>query len=342
MKKKTILLLSLILAFPACEDGADTKKETLNKLNVFVLCEGNFGQSNASLWSLNPEMDEIQGPIYKNITGKSLGDIGQSMALRDNRLWVINNNTHSIEIFLLDQEILHENSISIPGSSPRYMTFLNDKAYVTCWYIPGIIVIDANSQTVIDTIFLDGLPEMIVENNGYLFTGLIMNTDWSSGTHLLKISPEGSIVNTYDVIKGPDQLLIKDDELYVTSSYYDEAYTTSYTGTSRINLTNGDIITKDHGTALPGQDMVILNDRVYRIFEGGVVPLNNDLSLDLNEKIGNESGLYSAAAKGDKLFFGLTDYVAPDEVKLLNTQGVLLKTYQVGALPGSFLFYESP
>ncbi|MEE8437185.1 MAG: hypothetical protein V3S22_02480, partial [Candidatus Neomarinimicrobiota bacterium] len=115
MKKKTILLLSLILAFPACEDGADTKKETLNKLNVFVLCEGNFGQSNASLWSLNPEMDEIQGPIYKNITGKSLGDIGQSMALRDNRLWVINNNTHSIEIFLLDQEILHENSISIPG-----------------------------------------------------------------------------------------------------------------------------------------------------------------------------------------------------------------------------------
>ncbi|MEE8437339.1 MAG: hypothetical protein V3S22_03260, partial [Candidatus Neomarinimicrobiota bacterium] len=59
------------------------------------------------------------------------------------------------------------------------------------------------------------------------------------------------------------------------------------------------------------------------------------------EKIGNESGLYSAAAKGDKLFFGLTDYAAPDEVKILNIQGELLNTYQVGALPGAFLFYES-
>ncbi len=131
MKKKTILPLILILAFSACENGSDTKKETLNKLNVFVLCEGNFGQSNASLWSLDPELDGVQGPIYKNITGNSLGDIGQSMALRDNRLWVINNNTHTIEIFLLDEEILHENSISLPGSSPRYMTFVNDKAYIT-------------------------------------------------------------------------------------------------------------------------------------------------------------------------------------------------------------------
>lgn len=340
MKKKTILPLILILAFSACENGSDTKKETLNKLNVFVLCEGNFGQSNASLWLLDPEMEEVQGPIYKNITGNSLGDIGQSMALRDNRLWVINNNTHSIEIFFLDQEILHENSISLPGSSPRYMTFVNDKAYITCWYIPGIIVVDANSQTVIDTIYLDGMPEMIVEYDGYLYTGLIMNADWSPGTHLLKISTEGSILNTYDVIKGPDQLLVKDDELYITGTYYDEAYN-SFTGTSRINLTNDEIITKDHGAALPGQDMVILNDRVYRVFEGGVVPLNNDLSLNLSEKIGNEAGLYSAAAHGDKLFFGLTDFQAPDEVKILNTQAVLLNSYQVGALPGAFLFYES-
>ncbi|MEE8334931.1 MAG: hypothetical protein V3S48_00665 [Candidatus Neomarinimicrobiota bacterium] len=340
MKKKTILPLILILAFSACENGSDTKKETLNKLNVFVLCEGNFGQSNASLWSLDPEMEEVQGPIYKNITGNSLGDIGQSMALRDNRLWVINNNTHTIEIFLLDEEILHENSISLPGSSPRYMTFLNDKAYITCWYIPGIIVMDANSQTVIDTIYLDGMPEMIVEYDGYLYTGLIMNADWSSGTHLLKISAEGSIVNTYDVIKGPDQLLVKDDELYVTSTYYDEAYN-SFTGTSRINLTNDEIITKDHGAALPGQDMLILKNRVYRVFEGGVVPVNNDLSLNLSEKIGNEAALYSAAAQGDKLFFGLTDFQAPDEVKIFDTQAVLLNSYQVGALPGAFLFYES-
>jgi len=339
MNKISIYLTLFFLFLTACQDQKNSSPDSLNSSNIFILCEGNYNQSNASLWSLDPQIG-VQGPIYQNMTGNPLGDIAQSMAYRDNRLWVINNNTHSIEIFLLDQEIMHENSIPVPGASPRYMTFLDDRAYVTCWYIPGIIVIDANAQTVIDTIFLSGLPEMIVEKDGYLYTGIIMDHNWKNTPDLLKLTPQGQIVKTYNVINGPDQLLLKNEDLYVTSVYYDSVFN-SNTGTSKINLMTDEVIKKDHGAAGSGQDLLILNNQVYRIFEGGVMPFMSDLTLNKNQKIGNETGLYSAAAYGDNLFFGLTDFQAPDEIKMLDGQGLLIGTYQVGAIPGSFLFFDS-
>jgi hypothetical protein len=93
-------------------------------------------------------------------------------------------------------------------------------------------------------------------------------------------------------------------------------------------------------TSSYGTDIFKYQNKIYHLFDGGVVPLNNDLTPDTTGKIGNFSSLRSASAYGDHLYFGISDYVAPDTLMVINGSGELINDYIVGALPGSFAFYN--
>ena len=64
------------------------------------------------------------------------------------------------------------------------------------------------------------------------------------------------------------------------------------------------------------------------------------MSPNINEKIGDLESIYSAATDGDYFYFGKSDYVAPDTVLILDEDGELVYDFVVGALPGSFAFYN--
>ena len=44
---------------------------------------------------------------------------------------------------------------------------------------------------------------------------------------------------------------------------------------------------------------------------------------------------------GEYIYFGLSDYAAPDEVVVINAEGYEVNRYEVGALPGDFAIWES-
>ena len=46
--------------------------------------------------------------------------------------------------------------------------------------------------------------------------------------------------------------------------------------------------------------------------------------------------MYSAAADGEYLYFGTTDYVAPDTVYVTTHSGEAVNQFIVGAMPGDF------
>ncbi len=339
--KNFLLLAITFMILPGCEDLKQSNDDKVKPLNIFALCEGNYGQNNASLWSINPEDTIASGPLYKNIYNKPMGDIAQSLTLEEDKLFVVNNNSHSVEVFYLGGESFsHEKSIALPGASPRYMASLNQKAYVTCWYLNGIVVFNLDTYAIEDTISLDGLPESILEHDGYLYVSITMNTDWSSANRIVKLNSTGTPAQTYTVIQGPGEMIIHNNALYTAGVYYDSQWNT-YAGTSRIDLVSGTVTTKDYGLTFSfGSDLVLINNTVHRIYQGGLAPLNQDLSINEFGKIGNESDLYSASAFGDYIIFGLTDYAAPDIVKVFDTSGGLIQSYTVGAIPGDFIVYE--
>ena len=50
--------------------------------------------------------------------------------------------------------------------------------------------------------------------------------------------------------------------------------------------------------------------------------------------------MYSIETIGDKIYFGLSDFTAPDEVVVLSSDGAELNRFDVGAIPGDFAVWN--
>ncbi len=335
----TIFLFGLY--FIGCENIFNNDSDPLTEQNIFVLCEGNFGQSNASLWMVNPENTEVAGPIYQNQTGLTLGDIGQSMTIADDRLFVVNNNSHTIEEFSLGgEQVTHVKRIDLSGASPRYMAVFKDKGYITAWNVNGIIVIDLKSYTIEDTIAIDGLPEMILVHENFLYTSVTMKPDWTADNRVIKIYNDGTISKSFEVVKGPGQMVIQDNKLFVASIYYGSDWSTN-AGNSMIDLKTEKVESNDLGqTNDLGSDLLSYNNTIYRSYKGGIAPLNPNLTIDGTQVIGELGSTYSAAAFEKYIYLSETDYVAPDTVYVYDFSGSLIQNYIVGAIPGSFALFH--
>jgi len=310
---------------------------------VYVLCEGNFTTTNASLWAINPDHSAIAGPIHWNPAVNPLGDVGQSLLIYQDKLYIVMNNSNTLEIADIADEFRYEKTIPLPNAGPRDIEIVNNIAYLSCWYLGGIIRIDLNSGIFLDTLYTDGLPEDLLYYQGKLYASITMNPDWSSTDRVIKIEPTDPpvIERIFQVIPGPGQMLAHDNYLYVASTYYDESWNT-YAGNSKIDLSTGTVTQKDFGITFSfGADLVMFNKRVCRVYNGGICALTDSLTMDTTNQIGNYPNVYSAATYDNLIYFGLSDYTAPDNVVILDSSGNELANFQVGSLPGSFAFYNN-
>lgn len=309
----------------------------------YILCEGLFNSTNASLWQLSGTSN-LTGPVHWDFNDNPLGDVGQNLKIYQDKLFIVMNNSNSLEVMNLNGGATYERTISLTYAGPRDIAFVDDHAYITCWYLPGILSLDLTTWQIDDTIAIDGLPDNIIANNGRLFTSIAMNTDWSSADVVIALDSIGGKYapsDTFTVISGPNQLLLNDNKLYVLSAYYDADWNT-YTGTSRIDLVTGDVMTKELGfTTNYCDDITLINGLVYRSYNGGVAPLTDSLTINAAKTIGNYTGVFSMAFNGTYIFMGLSDYSAPDQVVILDTLGAEIKVLNVGVCPGSFAFYTS-
>ncbi|MFH1214076.1 MAG: hypothetical protein V1681_08290, partial [Candidatus Neomarinimicrobiota bacterium] len=195
---------------------------------TFILCEGNFNSANASLWQL-AGTDRLSGPIHWNFSDNPLGDVGQNLRIYRDKLYIVMNNSNSLEVMDLTDDVAYERTVSLTYAGPRDIAFIDNHAFITCWYLPGILSLDLNTWQIDDTISINGLPDNIIADNGRLYTSIAMNTDWSSADIVIALDSTGGEYapsDTFTVIPGPNQLLLNENKLYVLSTYYDAAWNT--------------------------------------------------------------------------------------------------------------------
>ena len=97
---------------------------------LFITNEGNFQYGNATLSFYNPETKEIENEVFYRANAMRLGDVAQSMIIRDGIGWVVVNNSHVV--FAIDIHTFKEVGRITNFTSPRYIHFISDeKAYVT-------------------------------------------------------------------------------------------------------------------------------------------------------------------------------------------------------------------
>ena len=149
MKKSALLLLCGALFLGACqkiEQHQEPPKDNgltgvmVNVDNfansaqkIFVLNEGSMGSNSATLDFLRLPagiyISDAFGKMNSSV-GAGLGDVGNDIAVINNEVWIVVNNSGIVEVISAEDET-EINVINVP--TPRYIAYDANYAYVTSW-----------------------------------------------------------------------------------------------------------------------------------------------------------------------------------------------------------------
>ena len=331
MNIKKLAILLILLSF-GCESNSEISYQDPDL--IFVANEGKFGTSTGSITVIN-EYGILQ-------TISELGDVVQSLQVYNNKLFVISNNSHKINIFEITEQglLLPGIEIDTNGSSPREMTVIDNKLYFTNWNTKDIKILNLFNYKLEESIKVEGLPEAIINDGEYIYVGIMMNEDYSDASTVLKVSPNSNqIINEYEVGKGPTSLLKHNGDIYVARTFYDSNWNSFY-GTSKINLNSSDEVLKvNYGDGVVcGGSVNMFDDTPYRSHDGGIAKLNTDLSINNQTQIGlySPSNVYSVQTYRDKVYIGTFD----GYLKIIDSDNNEIKNYKVGDFPGDIKFWN--
>jgi hypothetical protein len=326
----------------------------------YILCEGNFMTPNASLWRISEGSDAIEGPLHWSYPQNPLGDTGQSLTIYNDKLYIVVNNSHTIEVMQLSPgEAVYERTISLADKGPRFMVIEQNLAYITCWLVPGIVVLDLNSDTILETIILDGKPEGIKLIDGKLYVSIVEKADsWDKDNRLLILENDGeswAVSQTVTTQPGPSDLFLQTRPngtkvLWFMNTWFDDSWNTN-AGVNRyeIRADGGQYSSVSLGvvTHLPpsGADIVFNEDEALISYNGNFHNYDAQLQASALSGISKFSGtVYSMTRFGSQLLVSYTDdYQAPDSLEVWNLNSFTKEAqFAVGAIPGSITSYRYP
>lgn len=344
-----LIALTLTLLYTSCMkwEYGFTEDFNITSGGLFITNEGNFQYGNATLSFYNPETKQIENEIFYRANAMKLGDVAQSMTIRNGIGWVVVNNSHVI--FAIDLNTFKEVGRITNLTSPRYIHFLSDeKAYVTQIWDNRIFIINPKRYQVTGYIEVpnmtmeSGSTEQIVQYGKYVYINC-----WSYQNRILKIDTEtDQIVAELTVGIQPTSLALDcNNKLWtVTDGGYDGSpygYETpslyridaeSFTIEKQFEFTFGDWPSEVqlNGT----KDKIYwLNDDVWEMD----VTANNlpaEPFLPYNGTL--YYGLTICPKSGDVYIADAIDYVQQGMIYRYSKDKQLIDSFYVGIIPGAF------
>ena len=338
----------------ACMDYGPIERESISSSGrgLFIVCEGNFMYGNASLSYYDIDSMKVQNTVFARVNGKRLGDVAQSMAVRDGRGYIVVNN--SGVIYVIDPETF-EWIGEIKGLlSPRYIHSLDDrKAYVTDLYSPYISVFDPLEMRITKRIpvgFADKTQpstEQMVQWDKYVFTNC-----WSYDDKILIIDTERDTLDGYiEVGMQPTSIVIDcNEKIWVVT---DGGYENSPMGQEPGALYRIDPATRRIEQTFPfafgesGSELCT-NGRRDTIFfiQKHVWSMNvNATEIPQQPFLENDTKNYwyglAVDPKTSEVYLAdAIDYTQSGVIYRYSPKGVLLDRFEVGIIPGAFCFTE--
>lgn len=184
-----VVAIMLSVAFTSCMkwEYGTMEEFRVSESGLFICNEGNFQYGNASLTYYDPETGDVQNEVFYRANAMKLGDVAQSMVIRDGVGWIVVNNSHVV--FAIDISTFREVGRITNLSSPRYIHFVSDtKAYVTQIWDNRIFIVNPKTFEITGHIVCPnmtmeaGSTEQMVQYGDYLFVNC-----WSYQNRILKI-----------------------------------------------------------------------------------------------------------------------------------------------------------
>ena len=341
---KRVLLLVVVLIMVGCDSSSTSSSEPENSSWVFVANEGDFFGNNGYVTMIDEFGNQFDSEV--------LGDVVQALAVYEDKLIVSVNNSQKLIVFdITESGISNPQEILTDGMSPRELIVIDDKLYFGAWdpdynvyqTTPGFLkVLSLESFEIESTIDVGIMPEGLLYNSNCLWVA----NSGESTVNKIDIYTN-SIVETIDVGNGPQNLVSSNGDIYISRRFYDDNWS-EFHGSSKIS---GDQVTSlTYGSGvICGGSVLDFNGQVYRSFEGGIAPLQEDLNLNESARIGsyNQGNVYHVEIIGDHIWFGLAvlddnGWLAsePGTVKVIDSNGLEISSYEVGINPGDFAIWN--
>lgn len=346
---KYVLQLLLLAGATACMKWDMGEQENIDfpAQGLFITNEGNFQYGNASLSFYDPSSKAIENEVFHRINQMKLGDVAQSMSIRDSIGWIVVNNSHVI--FAVDINTCKEIGRITNFTSPRYIHFLSDeKAYVTQIWDNRIFIINPKTFQITGYIqcpnmtMEQGSTEQMVQYGKYVYVNC-----WSYQNRILKIDTEiDTVVDELVVGIQPTSLVLdKNNKMWTVT---DGGYEGSPYGHEAPSL-----------YCIDAETFTI--DKQFRFKFGDApseVQLNGDRSMLywINDDIWEMSvdadslpddpflnaagtiyyGLTVSPYNGDVYIADAIDYQQQGMILRYSAKGEKLDSFYVGIIPGAF------
>ena len=316
---------------------------------LFICNEGNFQYGNATLSYYDPETMTVQNEIFYRANAMKLGDVCQSMIIRDGIGWVVVNNSHVV--FAIDINTFKEVGRITNLTSPRYIHFVNDeKAYITQIWDNRIFIVNPKRYEITGYIEVPGMEmesgstEQMVQYGKYLYVNC-----WSYQNRILKIDTEtDQIVDELVVGIQPTSLVMDcNNKLWTVTDggYEGSPYGHEAPSLYRINIDDGKFeIEKQFRFSFgdwPSEvqlngtkDKIYwLNDDVWEMdVTADMVPVRPFLPYNGTLYY----GLTVCPRTGDVYIADAIDYVQQGMVYRYSKDRELIDSFYVGIIPGAF------
>ncbi len=341
------LWVGLLFFSTSCDDTI--QKPTLSKgKGIFILNQGNFSWSNASLSLYHPDSMTVQNNVFYLTNDAPLGDVAQSMSILGNKIFIILNASH--KIYVMDAESFDYVGKITSLNSPRYLTIVNDTlGFVSDLYATSLQMINPRTFDLTGEIDLGHSSEQMLLRDSFLYV-----LAWSYDSLLIKIN-----VNTQEITDSlvvgfqPNSMVMdKNRQLWILS---DGGYEGIPGGQKHPKLVcvnpdsmqiHKELIFADMSDSpiqlqinSSGETLYFLNKHAYRL-PITAVSLPSEPFL-----VANGRNFYSLGINplNEEIYLGdALGYVQPGVVYRYSPEGMPIDSFTTGIIPGAIYFDYQP
>lgn len=168
--KKIVLSLFLATSLVACSDDENTTTETTQNYSsgYLITNEGIFNSNNADITYISSDFSSNENQLFRKVNNRALGDVAQSIAQNSEYVFVVMNNSNTIEV-VKKNTFQTVTTITQNINQPRYATISSNKLWVTNAGNNTVTSYNLTDFSVSNTISLDFSPELIESTNDYIY-----------------------------------------------------------------------------------------------------------------------------------------------------------------------------
>jgi len=352
MKKNLLhIVFALLLITTSCHKENSGVVTVANTKGVYIINQGNFGFGNADISFYNPDSvlganNPVNG-LFKGVNGYSLGDVAQSMYIKDSLGYIVMNNSQRINVVKIPsfKNVL---TISLLHAYPRYFLPINDSiAYVTELYQGEIHVINYRTGALVTQItgVAEWTEQMVMNGNNVVVEEQNFD-DTTFGSLAVINATTNTFMQRYKYPGGNINGMVKDAQGHIWLALDEDS--TALIPASLCCLNSDMSINKvlvfslgHHPNNLcidgTGSQLYFFDTDIYT-----VATSSNSVPTTAFSSV-NGQNFYALGVdpvKGDVYAADALDYVQPSRIYRYSSSGGLIQSFAAGVITGNFTFNE--